>query len=174
MFPPLTADPCAASMLAMTPVHLYAIRKEDLKIILHDPSRVCINVIKSLANRVRRDSKLVEELSSTQVLARLAKLLLGRYAGEEATAGLSLTQQDMANLVGSSREVVNRALKIMEDKEAIRMSRHRVIVMDKHILYDLAKSIEDTTPKYLREVARTSRPYTPGPSAPTTSFKPRL
>ncbi len=83
------------------------------------------------ANRIRRDAKLVEELSTTQASARLAKLLLGRYAGEEATIGLLLTQQDMANMIGTSREVVNRALKTMEEKGAIFLSRHRVVVVDK-------------------------------------------
>ncbi len=142
--------PCAANMLAMTPVHLCAIRKDDLKIILHNPPAVYVNVVKSLAGRVRRDSKLAEELSTTQASARLARLLLGRYAGEEATIGLLLTQQDMANMIGTSREVVNRALKVMEEKGAIFLSRHRVIVVDKTILSELAKDIEDTTPKYLR------------------------
>ncbi len=142
--------PCATNMLAMTALHLYAIRKEDLRIILHDPPRIYINVVKSLANRVRRDSKLAEELSTTQASARLAKLLLGRYAGEEATIGLLLTQQDMANIIGTSREVVNRALKTMEDKGAITLNRHRVVVVKKEILSELAKDIEDTTPEYLR------------------------
>lgn len=147
----------AATMVAMTPALLYAIRKEDLKIILHDPPRICVNIIKSLANRIRRDAKLVEELSSTQALARLAKLLIGRYAGEEATVGYFLTQQDMANMIGTSREVVNRALKAMEDKGAIRLNRHRVVVVDKGRLSDLAKDIEDTTPKYLRPESKTRR-----------------
>ena len=141
-------------MMAMTPAVLYAIRREDLKFILHDPPRICVNIIKSLANRVRRDAKLVEELSSTQALARLAKLLIGRYAGEEATVGYFLTQQDMANMIGTSREVVNRALKTMEDRGAIRLNRHRVVVANKDLLSDLAKDIEDTTPKYLRAKLR--------------------
>lgn len=144
----------AASMTAMTPLHLYGIRKEDLKIILHDPPKICVNIMKSLATRIRRDAFLVSELSSTQVLARLAKLLLGRYAGEEITIGFFLTQQDMANLVGTSREVVNRALKAMEEKGAVRLNRHRVKVVDKKILSDLAKDIEDTTPKYLRSESK--------------------
>ncbi len=142
--------PCAANMLAMTPVHFYAVRKEDLKIILHGPPRICINIIKSLANRVRRDSKLVEELSTVQASARLAKLLLGRYPGEEATIWLLLTQQDMANLIGASREVVNRALKTMEEKGAIFLSRHRVVVVNEGILSELAKEVADTTPEYLQ------------------------
>ena len=146
-----------ASMQAMTPAHIFAIRKEDLKIILHDPPRICVNIMKSLANRIRRDAKLVEELSSTQALARLAKLLLGRYAGEEATVGFFLTQQDMANMIGTSREVVNRALKTMEDRGAIRLNRHRVVVVDKELLSDLSKDVEDTIPKYLRSDSRVHR-----------------
>ncbi len=142
--------PSAASMMAMTSVHYYAIRKEDIRTAFRDPPRVWLNVVKSLANRVRRDAKMVEELSSTQTLARLAKLFLGRYAGEEATTGLLLNQQDMANLIGASREVVNRALKTMEDKGAITLRRHRVIVADKKILSELAKDAGDATPEYLQ------------------------
>jgi CRP/FNR family transcriptional regulator, cyclic AMP receptor protein len=142
--------PSTASMLTMTPVHYYAIRKEDLRGAFGDPPRVWLNVVKSLANRIRRDAKLVEELSTTQTLARLAKLLLGRYAGEEATTGLMLNQQDMADLIGASREVVNRALKTMEDKGAITLHRHRVVVADRNILSKLARKAGETTPEYMQ------------------------
>ena len=139
-----------ASMLAMTPVILCAVLKEDLKTVLEEHPRIYINILKALAYRIRRDSNLVEELSSTQVMGRLAKLLMGRYAGEEATVGLWLTQQDMASMIGTCREVVNRSLKIMEENGAIRLGRHRVIVLKKDILADMAKATVDTTPKYLQ------------------------
>jgi CRP/FNR family transcriptional regulator, cyclic AMP receptor protein len=139
-----------ASMLAMTPVQLYAIRKADLKTILEEHSRIYINILKALAYRIRRDSNLVEELSSTQVMGRLAKLLTGKYAGEEATVGLWLTQQDMASMIGTCREVVNRSLKIMEEKGAIRLGRHRIVVLNKEILADMAKASVDPPPKYLQ------------------------
>ena len=138
-----------ASMLAMTPVFLYGIRKEDLKGILSNHPRIYLNILKALAYRIRRDSNLVGELSSTQALARLAKLLLGKYAGEEQTVGLWLTQQDMASMIGTCREVVNRSLKIMEEKGAIRLGRHRVIVLDKSILGEMAKEPTDIVPNYL-------------------------
>jgi CRP/FNR family transcriptional regulator, cyclic AMP receptor protein len=138
-----------ASMVAMTPMQLYAVRKEDLNIILREHPRIYINILKALAYRIRRDSNLVEELSSTQVMGRLAKLLLGKYAGEEATVGLWLTQKDMASMIGTCREVVNRSLKIMEEKGAIRLGRHRVIVLDKNILADMAKETVETMPQYL-------------------------
>ena len=139
-----------ASMLAMTPVHLFSIRKEDLMYILQAHPRIYLNILKALAYRIRRDSNLVEELSSTQVMARLAKLLLGKYAGEEATVGLWLTQQDMASMIGTCREVVNRSLKVMEDKGAIRLGRHRVIVQERNILAEMAKQTLDSVPKYLQ------------------------
>jgi CRP-like cAMP-binding protein len=139
-----------ASMLAMTPVFLYGIRKEDLKIILNNHPRIYLNILKALAYRIRRDSNLVGELSSTQALARLAKLLLGKYAGEEQTVGLWLTQQDMASMIGTCREVVNRSLKVMEEKGAIRLGRHRVVVLDKTILSEMAKEPTDIMPNYLQ------------------------
>jgi CRP/FNR family cyclic AMP-dependent transcriptional regulator len=139
-----------ASMLAMSPVVLYSVRKDQLSTLLQAHPSIYINILKALAIRVRRDSNLIEELSSTQVMGRLAKLLLGKYAGEEATVGLWLTQQDMANMIGTCREVVNRSLKVMEEKGAIRLKRHRVIVLKRDILSDIAKATVDTPPKYLQ------------------------
>lgn len=143
-----------ASMLAMTPVVAYAVRKEDLKTVLEEHPNIYINILKAMAYRIRRDSSLVEELSSTQVMGRLAKLLLGKYAGEEATVGLWLTQQDMASMIGTCREVVNRSLKIMEENGAIRLGRHRVVVLKKDILADMAKAAIDTPPKYLQSQSK--------------------
>ena len=142
-----------ASMLAMTPVLLYGIRKASLSIILQEHTGIYNNILKALAFRIRRDSNLVEELSSTQVIGRLAKLLLGKYAGEESTVGLWLTQQDIASMIGTCREVVNRSLKIMEEKGAIRLGRHRVIVLKKDILAEMAKTTTDSIPSYLKPVS---------------------
>jgi CRP/FNR family cyclic AMP-dependent transcriptional regulator len=132
--------PTAAGMVALTPAVLYAIRKDDIVKLLWKKPHMMMNVIKSLAQRIRRDSNLVEDLSSTQVLQRLAKLFIGRYGGEEITAGLTLTQKDLAGLVGSSREMVNRSLKALEEMGGIRLSRRRIIVLDKEILYKIAEN----------------------------------
>ena len=67
---------CAMDMLAMTPVRLYAIRKEDIKSLLTKSPKVALNVAGVLASKVRRDSSLVEVLSFDQVISRLARLIL--------------------------------------------------------------------------------------------------
>jgi CRP-like cAMP-binding protein len=137
--------PNAAGMVALTPIVLYAIDKKDVIRVLQENPNLMMNVIRALAERVRRDSNLLEALSSSQVLVRLAKLFLGRYGGEEFTVGLNLTQKDMASLVGSSREMVNRSLKTIEEMGGIRLSRRKVIVLDKAILQKIAEGTMDIT-----------------------------
>lgn len=136
--------PNAAGMVALTPIVLYSINKKDIIKILKENPAIMMNVIRALAERIRRDSNLLEDLSSSQVLARLAKLFLGRYGGEEHTVGLNLTQKDMASLVGSSREMVNRSLKVIEEKGGIRLSRRRVFILDKSILHKIAEDYSGT------------------------------
>jgi CRP/FNR family transcriptional regulator, cyclic AMP receptor protein len=132
--------PTAAGMVALTPAVLYAIRKDDIINLLEKNPPMTLNVIKLLARRIRRDSNLVEDISSSQVLQRLAKLFLGRYGGEEITVGLTLNQKDLAGLVGASREMVNRSLKVLEESGGIRMSRGRVIILDKAALNRIAEN----------------------------------
>lgn len=131
--------PNAASMLAMTPVLLYGIRKSDLETLFRDHFKVALNTIKALANRVRRDSTLVKDLSFTKVTGRLAKMLL-MYAGAETDAWPRLTQQDMADMVGTAREVVNRSLRTLEENGAIRLERHGIVIINKKALEDIVKA----------------------------------
>lgn len=137
--------PNAAGMLALTPISLYIIKKDDIIKILRENPNVMMNVIRALAERIRRDSNLLEDLSSSQVVVRLAKLFLGRYGGEEESAGLSLTQKDMAGLVGSSREMVNRSLKTIEEMGGIRLSRRKVIVLNRDVLQRIVDGKTDLT-----------------------------
>jgi CRP-like cAMP-binding protein len=130
--------PNAAGMVSLTPVVLYAIKKDDIIDVLRNNPAIMMNVIRTLAARIRRDSKLLEDLSSSQVVSRLAKLFLGRYGGEEHTIGLNLTQKDLSGIVGSSREMVNRSLKTIEAMGGIKLSRRKILITDKAVLHRLA------------------------------------
>jgi CRP/FNR family transcriptional regulator len=50
-----------------------------------------------------------------------------------------LTQQEMAAMAGTAREVVGRSLKTLEDNGLIRIDRHRIIITDKEGLKELAQ-----------------------------------
>ena len=130
----------AANMIAMTPVILYRIRKKDMMVILENHPKVALNALKVLAGRVRRDSSLVRDLSFTQVTSRLAKMLLTYFAGAKTDDWPRFTQHDMASIVGTTREVVNRSLSDMEKKGAIRLERHSIVILNKSTLEKMIES----------------------------------
>jgi len=122
-----------ASARAMGPVLLYGIRKSDMKAILRDHPQIALNVIKVLANRVRHLVSLVEDLSFKHVIGRVARILL-EHVGGEVRPGTRLTQQEMAAMAGTAREVVGRSLKALEEQGAIKLDHHRIIITDKEAL----------------------------------------
>jgi CRP/FNR family transcriptional regulator, cyclic AMP receptor protein len=131
--------PAPATMAAITPTLLYQIKKKDLYTILRKCPQLVTNALRVLAGRVRRDSRLVEELSFGQVINRVARLLL-KYVEWETGSGIRLTQQDMANMVGSSREMVNKSLRYMEDRKVLRTTRKGIEIMDRTMLEDIAEA----------------------------------
>ena len=137
--PIFDSGPNPASIIAMTPVTLYGISKTDIQTLIREYPSIAINIIKVLAEKVRHFVSLVEDLSFRHVISRIAKLLL-EYAGNGASPRPRLTQQDMAAMVGSAREVVGRSLKTLEEEGAIRMERHRIVVIDKEILEKMVET----------------------------------
>jgi len=131
--------PNPVSAIAMSRVRLYGISKTDMETLLREHPGIAINIIKVLAGKVRHFVSLVEDLSFRHVTGRVAKLLL-EYAtnGSEEGKGKSprprLTQQDMAAMVGTAREVVGRSLKALEEEGAIRMDRHRIAIVNREVL----------------------------------------
>jgi len=122
-----------ASAQAMGPVVLYGIRKDELKATLQNHPQVAMNIIKVLTERLRQLVSLVEDLSFRHVIGRVAKILL-EHAGDGASPGPRLTQQEMAAMAGSTREVVSRSLKTLEEEGLIRLDRHRIVITDKEAL----------------------------------------
>jgi CRP-like cAMP-binding protein len=129
---------CATDILAMTPVSLYAIKKEEMKALFAKYPKVALNAAGVLASKVRRDSSLVEVLSFDQVISRLARLILKQAVAEGGLLPL-FTQQDLAAMVGTSRVVVNRSLRTMEEKGTIRLQRRRIVITDEEALKKLVR-----------------------------------
>ena len=130
---------CAADMQAITSVCLYAIKKEDMKLLFLKFPRIALNAAGVLAGRVRRDSSLVEVLSFDQVISRLARLILKQAAAGGGERLPLFTQQDLAGMVGSSRVFVNRSLRVMEENHAIRLERRRIVIINEQALKNMVR-----------------------------------
>jgi CRP-like cAMP-binding protein len=128
-----------ASAQAMGPVVLYGVKKSDLKVILGDHPQVALNVIQVLSQRVRHLVSLVEDLSFRHVTGRVAKILL-EHTDDKTGPRPRLTQQEMAAMAGTAREVVGRSLKALEEEGAIRFDRHRIVISDKQALRDMVEA----------------------------------
>jgi len=137
--PIFDAGPNPASAQAMGPVVLYGIGKSNLEAVLHDRPQVALNIIKVLAGRVRHLVTLVEDLSFRQVIGRVARILL-EQAGDGTGPRPRLTQQEMAAMAGTAREMVGRSLKALEAEGAIKLDRHRIVIANKELLKEIIEA----------------------------------
>ncbi|MFC1931780.1 Crp/Fnr family transcriptional regulator [Chloroflexota bacterium] len=133
----LTGGQNLASAQTVGQVVLYGMKKGNLEIVLRDYSRVALNVINVLSQRVKGLVSLVEDLSFRRVTNRVARILLER-AADGTGQKPRLTQQEMAAMAGTAREMVGRSLKALEEEGVIRLERHRIMITDKEALREMA------------------------------------
>ena len=137
--PIFDGGPNPASARTMGPVLLYGIKRNDMEAILRSHPQVALNVTKVLAKRVRQLVSLVEDLSFRHVIGRVAKILFEQIRGETSD-GPRLTQQEMAAMAGTAREVVGRSLRELEEQGAIKLDRHRIIVTNEEALQKIMEA----------------------------------
>jgi CRP-like cAMP-binding protein len=131
--------PNPATAQAMGPAVVYGIRRSNLEPMLRGRPQVALNVIRVLAAQVRNLVSLVEDLSFRRVIGRVARILL-EHAGDGTTPLPRLSQQEMAGIAGTAREVVGRSLKTLEEQGAIRLDRHRIVITDKEALREIMEA----------------------------------
>ena len=136
--PIFDGGPNPVSAQAMGPVLLYGIKRNDMETIVKSHPQVALNIIKVLASRVRHLVSLVADLSFKHVIGRVAKILV-EHIGGEMGRGPRLTQQEMAAMAGTAREVVGRSLKELEEAGAIKLDRHRIVIIDKEALLKIVE-----------------------------------
>ncbi len=135
---PLFDDgPNPANAQAMEPTTLWGIRQTDLRRLIEEHPTIAIGFLKAFAGKLRFFTQKVEDLSFRSVTSRVAKLLL-EMSEDDGRGGLRLkqqfTQQEMAAVVGTAREMIGRAFKALEKEGAIRLDRHRVVILSRATL----------------------------------------
>jgi DNA-binding transcriptional regulator YhcF (GntR family) len=75
------------------------------------------------------DTPALERPSFQTVVGHIAAILLD-YPGNCTAGKRCLSQREMASLIGTSWEQVNRSLKYLQKKGAIRIDRHRIIAQE--------------------------------------------
>ena len=88
--------------------------------------------MKSLVQRLREADRKIESLALMDVYGRVAKLLLEYSQLENGVRVVrrKLTKQDMAKMIGASREMVSRVMKDLEGSGYIRVEDGRILLND--------------------------------------------
>ena len=132
--PALDGGPNPASAMAMEPTAVYAISGGRLRQLIAESPEVAAATVRMLATALRSLVSLVEDLSFRHVRERVAKILLEQDERNDATDQQSprrLTQQEMAAMAGTAREMVGRAIKELEGAGAIRSARGQITVVNR-------------------------------------------
>lgn len=133
--PALDGGPNPASAAALEPSVVYLIQRTALRQLIRTRPEVAGAVVQTLAEALRHLVALVEDLSLRHVTARIAKILLEQEAARADGPPYHLTQQEMAALAGTAREVVGRALKELEMAGAIQMRQGRAVILSRERLH---------------------------------------
>jgi CRP-like cAMP-binding protein len=128
--------PRTATASALTDARLLELGHDDLRPWLTGRPEVASQLLRALAQRLRRTNESLADLVFSDVPGRVAKALLdlSRRFGVPADDGLhvthDLTQEELAQLVGASRETVNKALADFASRGWLRLEARAVVIRD--------------------------------------------
>ena len=125
-----------ASAVAVAPTRLLVLPRATLLALCRRRSAVAVALLEALARRLRRVATLAADLAFREVTERVARYLEatartdGRRLVPGATFELALTQEQLANRLGTVRELVARALAQLRKSGIIRQRGRRVTILD--------------------------------------------
>jgi CRP-like cAMP-binding protein len=128
--------PRTATATAVIDTRLARLRKQALRPWLASRPEIAEQLLRVLARRLRRTNDNLADLIFTDVPGRVAKTLLqmaGKFGSRDGgvlRVTHDLTQEEMAQLVGASRETVNKALADFASRGWLRLDGKSVIILD--------------------------------------------
>jgi CRP/FNR family transcriptional regulator len=134
--PVFDGQPAPATVETLEPSEVVFLPAPVFLQLLQRQPTVATAVLRHFARRLRSFTELVEQISLQTVQSRLARYLyqLAREEGVPSPEGTvvprEITQQDLASLVGSVREVVSRTLRVMEEDGIVEVRRREIVIRD--------------------------------------------
>lgn len=129
----LDGEPRCAYVMTKERTKLLIISKSDFKNLLLTKSEITLNLLKGLQKRLREANRRIESLSLINVYGRVIRLLIQIAGTPDAEVVITekLTHQEIANMVGASREMVSRVLKDLTNKGYISIQSKRIMIHKK-------------------------------------------
>jgi CRP-like cAMP-binding protein len=134
----------SADANALTACNLASLHRRDVLAALDKNPAAWLGLVEVLCRRLRRTDQHLVELALLEVPGRVAKALLRAGEGERGSsarenADFRLSQRELGNMVGATRESVNKCLQEWQRDGVIRMRRGVISIADRAALEALAE-----------------------------------
>lgn len=145
----LDGQPRTADASGIEPTELFLIRRADFLDLLRSEPALGIHLLELLCDRMRKTNEIIEDTAFLDLPARLAKrlLALGRAADPaadgEADLTIHISQANLANVMGTTRESINKHLQVWRQEGWIALKRGQVRIVDQTALEDLIEAAYD-------------------------------
>ena len=126
----LDEGPRSASVMTLEPCRFQLIPKDDVKALLQSRPDFAMHLIRKLIHRGRVLTEHVKSLALKSVYGRFSKLLNEMSVPQDGKRVMpeKLSQQELANRVGASREMINRIVKDLTTGGYISVDGQRIVI----------------------------------------------
>jgi CRP/FNR family transcriptional regulator, cyclic AMP receptor protein len=131
-------SPRSASVVTIEPCELLSISKRDFKKCLEENFDMAMAVMRGLVRRLREADRKIGSLALLDVYGRVARLLLdmSEDVNGQKIVAKRLPKQDIAKMIGASREMVSRVMKDLQMGGYIEMRGSTIVLRDTILLRD--------------------------------------
>jgi CRP/FNR family cyclic AMP-dependent transcriptional regulator len=132
----LDRQPRSASCQAVESCELLVVKKKDFRALVLKYPRMCLQVLETLSRRLRQADTEIESLAFEDVLGRVAGVLLkydrqyGKDTPQGRTLSIDINQKEIAELVGTGREVVSRIISRLKRLGCIRYDNKTLSILN--------------------------------------------
>jgi CRP/FNR family cyclic AMP-dependent transcriptional regulator len=128
-------QPRSASVTTIEPAMFLVLSHAAFERCVEQAPRIANMVMRVLAQRVREADRKIGTLALMDVYGRVASTLLelSVYSNGKLMVGEKLSQQDLANMVGASREMVNRILKDLSERGFISIESKSITIINREL-----------------------------------------
>jgi CRP/FNR family transcriptional regulator, cyclic AMP receptor protein len=133
----LDGKPRSASATALTKCELLVLERRDLLSFLERSPTARLNLMQLLCGRIRQSDERMAEIAFFDLPARLAKALL--HYSAQGHGKLSLSQRELAEMAGATRENVNRCLREWQRRGILQLKNRRTIILKPEALHLIEK-----------------------------------
>jgi CRP/FNR family cyclic AMP-dependent transcriptional regulator len=116
---------------ALTDVDVAVVRADETKALARDDPELLDDLLSLVDERLRRAVAVASEILTASLSVRMARHLLALANPEPASGDLEvlITQEELATLVGATREAVNRELRRLARRGWLRLGRRRIVLL---------------------------------------------